>query len=168
MLKIRRSLRWESPDLGTIVFILRRGRTSVNISQMTCKANCCFGKHIHHTLETTSRGPFHWLVVYHDSNLTESLFLAFDYWLSDGPKSLHMWQYGCHIMTDILWQLLFWSLEESEKIMMNYPNPRYIFPGGCSLKASQIPKFLHIATRVWGQHWHTWTWKQWGYVSKQQ
>ena len=32
----------------------------------------------------------------------------------------------------------------------NAPNPRYIFPGGCSMKISQIPMFLHIAARVWG------------------
>ena len=39
--------------------------------------------------------------------------------------------------------------------LYNYPNPRYIFPGGRSMKTSQIPMFLHIAARVWGQHWHT-------------
>ena len=37
----------------------------------------------------------------------------------------------------------------------NFPNPRYIFPGGRSMKTCQIPMVLHIAARVWGQHWHT-------------
>ena len=36
----------------------------------------------------------------------------------------------------------------------NYPNPRYIFPGGRSMKTSQIPMFLDIAAWVWGQRWH--------------
>ena len=30
----------------------------------------------------------------------------------------------------------------------NYPNPRYIFPGGRSMKTSQIPMFLHIAASL--------------------
>ena len=37
----------------------------------------------------------------------------------------------------------------------NAPNPRYFFPGGRSMKTSPIPRFLHIAARVWGQHWNT-------------
>ena len=48
----------------------------------------------------------------------------------------------------------------------NGTNPRYIFPGGRSMKTHQIPMFLHIATRVWGQHSHTQTWKQWGSMFK--
>ena len=40
-------------------------------------------------------------------------------------------------------------------LQLNYPNPRYIFPGGRSMKTSHTPMFLNIAARVWGQHWHT-------------
>ena len=29
-----------------------------------------------------------------------------------------------------------------------YPNPRYIFPGGHSMKTSQIPMFLHIGVNI--------------------
>ena len=35
-----------------------------------------------------------------------------------------------------------------------FPNPRYIFPGGRSMKTSQISMILYIAARVCGQHWH--------------
>ena len=38
------------------------------------------------------------------------------------------------------------------EIVDNAPNPRYIFPGGHSMKTSQNLMFLHIAARVWGQH----------------
>ena len=31
---------------------------------------------------------------------------------------------------------------------INDPNPRFIFPGGRSMKTSQMPMFLHIAGRV--------------------
>ena len=43
-------------------------------------------------------------------------------------------------------------------------HPTYIFPGGRNVKTSQIPMFLHIAARIWGQYWFTQTWKQWFYV----
>ena len=33
--------------------------------------------------------------------------------------------------------------------------PKIYFPGRHSMKTSQITMFLHSATRVWGQHWHT-------------
>ena len=39
--------------------------------------------------------------------------------------------------------------------LLYYSNPRYIFPGGCSMKTSPIPRFLLVAARVWGQHWYT-------------
>ena len=45
-------------------------------------------------------------------------------------------------------------------------NPRYNFLGGRNIKTSQKPMFLHIATRVCGRHWHTWTWKQWDSMFK--
>ena len=47
------------------------------------------------------------------------------------------------------------TTESKASECMELPKPGYILPGGRSMKTSQIPMFLHIAARVWGQHWHT-------------
>ena len=65
-------------------------------------------------------------------------------------KSALFHEMACHLFTA---QPLLVSI--GTKKHCNYANPRYIFPGGRSMKTSQIPMFLFLAARVWGQHWHT-------------
>ena len=90
----------------------------------------------------------------------ENSNVHYNWWLQHSIKTHISYSFKYFNLHECYWRYIpyFFVVLAVQSIVWctsNDPNPRYIFPGGRSMKTYPIPMFLHIATRVWGQHSHT-------------